>query len=78
LALISAARLLRAGFCDGVICGGAYTLSQLTINVFASLEVLTDGIAKSFSANRNGIKIGVAAAFFVMTRDSDFDGEMQL
>ena len=31
-----------------------------------------------FSANRNGINIGEAAAFFVMTRDADFDGEMQL
>ena len=77
-ALISAARLLRAGLCDAVICGGADTLSPLTINGFASLEVLSDGIAKPFSANRNGINIGEAAAFFVMTRDADFDGEMQL
>lgn len=77
-ALISAARLLRAGLCDAVICGGADTLSPLTINGFASLEVLSDGIAKPFSANRNGINIGEAAAFFVMTLDADFDGEMQL
>ena len=77
-AIISAARLLRAGLCDAVICGGADTLSPLTINGFASLEVLSDGIAKPFSANRNGINIGEAAAFFVMTRDADFDGEMQL
>ena len=62
-ALISAARLLRAGLCDAVICGGADTLSPLTINGFSSLEVLSDGIAKPFSANRNGINIGEAAAF---------------
>ena len=58
-ALISAARLLRAGLCDAVICGGTDTLSPLTINGFASLEVLSDGIAKPFSANRNGINIGL-------------------
>ena len=77
-ALISAARLLRAGLCDAVICGGADTLSPLTINGFASLEVLSDGIAKPFSANRNGINIGEAAAAFVMTRDADFGSTMQL
>ncbi|MDO4879125.1 MAG: beta-ketoacyl-ACP synthase [Neisseria sp.] len=77
-ALISAARLLRAGLCDAVICGGADTLSPLTINGFASLEVLSDGIANPFSANRDGINIGEAAAAFVMTRDADFGGPMRL
>lgn len=71
-ALISAARLLRAGLCDAVVCGGADTLSKLTINGFASLEVLSNGTANPFSANRNGINIGEAAAVFVMTREADF------
>ena len=31
-ALISAARLLRSGLCDAVVCGGVDTLSPLTIN----------------------------------------------
>lgn len=77
-ALISAARLLRANLADAVICGGADTLSPLTINGFASLEVLSDGLANPFSARRNGINIGEAAAAFVMTRDADFGGAMQL
>ena len=77
-ALISAARLLRANLADAVICGGADTLSPLTINGFASLEVLSDGLANPFSAYRNGINIGEAAAAFVMTRDADFGGSMQL
>lgn len=71
-ALISAARLLRAGVCDAVVCGGADTLSPLTINGFASLEVLSGGLANPFSANRDGINIGEAAAVFVMTREADF------
>ena len=77
-ALISAARLLRSGLCDAVVCGGVDTLSPLTINGFASLEVLSDGLANPFSANRDGINIGEAAAAFVMTRDADFGGTMQL
>ena len=77
-ALISAARLLRSGLCDAVVCGGVDTLSPLTINGFASLEVLSDGLANPFSANRDGINIGEGAAVFIMTRDADFSGDMRL
>ncbi|MDO5640522.1 MAG: beta-ketoacyl-ACP synthase [Neisseria sp.] len=77
-ALISAARLLRAGLCDAVVCGGVDTLSPLTINGFASLEVLSDGIANPFSQHRNGINIGEAAAAFVMTREADFGENLPL
>ncbi|MDO5058399.1 MAG: beta-ketoacyl-ACP synthase [Neisseria sp.] len=77
-ALISAARLLNAGLCDAVLCGGADTLSPLTINGFHSLEVLSEGLANPFSANRSGINIGEAAAVFVMTREPLFDGSMVL
>lgn len=71
-ALMSAARLLQAGLCDAVVCGGVDTLSLLTVNGFAALEVLSDGLANPFSVNRNGINIGEAAAVFVMTREADF------
>lgn len=77
-ALISAARLLRAGLCDAVLCGGADTLSPLTINGFHSLEVMSESIANPFSANRNGINIGEAAAAFVMTREPLFEENMLL
>lgn len=77
-ALISAARLLKAGLCDAVVCGGVDTLSPLTINGFAALEVLSDGRANPFSVNRNGINIGEAAAAFVMTREADFGSSLPL
>lgn len=77
-ALISAARLLRAGLCDAVICGGADTLSPLTINGFSSLEVMSGGLANPFSVNRSGINIGEAAAVFLMTRESDFGENLPL
>lgn len=69
-ALISAARLLNSQMCDAVVCGGVDTLSPLTINGFESLEVLSAGLAQPFSAHRDGINIGEAAAVFVMTREA--------
>lgn len=71
-ALISAARLLRMGAADAVICGGVDTLSPLTINGFSALDVLSEDLAKPFSRHRNGINIGEAAAAFVLTLDADF------
>ncbi|GHA96721.1 beta-ketoacyl-ACP synthase [Modicisalibacter luteus] len=68
-ALASARRLLLAGECDAVITGGADTLCRLTINGFASLEAVSDHPCLPFSANRDGINLGEAAALFVMTRD---------
>ncbi|MDK4528993.1 beta-ketoacyl-ACP synthase [Kingella kingae] len=74
-ALMSAARLLQSGVCDAVICGGVDTLSPLTINGFASLEVLSDSLANPFSAHRNGINIGEAVAVFIATREPLDDAE---
>lgn len=77
-ALMSAARLLRLGVCDAVICGGVDMLSSLTINGFHALEVLSDGIANPFSRHRNGINIGEAAAVFVAQRGEPDSGGIAL
>ncbi len=69
-ALISAARLLRLGVCDAVVCGGVDTLSPLTINGFEALEVLSGGLANPFSVHRDGINIGEAAAAFILSREA--------
>lgn len=69
-ALISAARLLRLGLCDAVICGGVDTISTLTVNGFYALEVLSAGHCQPFTQGRDGINIGEAAAVFIMTKDS--------
>ena len=77
-ALISAARLLRSGAADAVICGGVDTLSLLTLHGFAALEVLSSGIARPFSAARDGINMGEAAAVFVATREALHDDALCL
>lgn len=69
-ALISAARLLASGAADAVICGGIDTLSALTIHGFAALEVLSADRACPFTAGRDGINIGEAAAVFVASHEA--------
>ncbi|KAA1157041.1 beta-ketoacyl-ACP synthase [Pseudoalteromonas fuliginea] len=69
-ALISARALLNADLADVVICGGADSLCQLTINGFDSLASLSSGLCQPFSSNRDGINIGEGAALFVMTKNT--------
>ncbi|WP_407294763.1 beta-ketoacyl-[acyl-carrier-protein] synthase family protein [Stutzerimonas zhaodongensis] len=68
-ALLSAKRLLDAGICDAVICGGVDTLCDLTLRGFSSLEATSERTCNPFSVNRDGINIGEAAAIFLMTRE---------
>lgn len=77
-ALMSAARILKAGLADAVICGGVDTLSPLTIRGFNSLSVLSQERTNPLSANRNGINIGEAAAVFVMTKEPMAENDLQL
>lgn len=67
-ALASAARMLQAGFCDAVICGGADSLCDFTVAGFAALESVSPQGCNPMSRNRNGIHIGEAAALFLMSR----------
>lgn len=67
-ALISAARLLRAGLADVVLAGGADALSDLTVQGFTALASVAAGRSNPFSVNRAGINIGEAAALFVVSR----------
>ncbi|MCL2875037.1 MAG: beta-ketoacyl-ACP synthase [Betaproteobacteria bacterium] len=72
-ALISGARLLRAGLADLVVAGGADTLTRFTIAGFSSLEAVSETPCLPFSANRCGINIGEAAALFLMRRQAAGD-----
>ncbi len=69
-ALASAKRLLASGACDAVIAGGADSLCGLTVNGFASLEALSDRPSQPFSAERDGINLGEAAALFLVTAET--------
>ena len=68
-ALMSAARLLRAGLVDAVVAGGADSLCRFTVAGFSALESVSAARCNPFSANRNGINIGEGAALFLMSRE---------
>jgi len=63
----SARRLIRAGLCDAAVVGGADTLCGTTVGGFSALEAVSAGLCNPFSANRDGINIGEAAAVFLLT-----------
>lgn len=66
---ISAKRMLKAGLVDAVIVGGADTICKLTLNGFNGLEALSNSLCQPFSADRNGINIGEAAALMLLSRE---------
>ncbi|MCL7714674.1 beta-ketoacyl-[acyl-carrier-protein] synthase family protein [Stenotrophomonas mori] len=68
-ALMSAARLLRAGIVDAVIAGGADTLCRFTVAGFSALESVSAQRCNPFSRNRGGINIGEGAGLFLVTRE---------
>lgn len=70
-ALLSAASLLQAGLADVVITGGVDSLCRLTLQGFSALEAVSAGWSQPFSANRDGINIGEAAALFVMQKSGN-------
>ena len=69
--LVCAARLLRMGAVDAVICGGVDSLSPFTVSGFDSLALLSDTPSRPFAATRNGINIGEAAALFIASREAE-------
>ncbi|MET1026304.1 MAG: beta-ketoacyl-[acyl-carrier-protein] synthase family protein [Dongiaceae bacterium] len=68
-AFASARRLIKAGLCDAALVGGADTMCRMTANGFSTLEAVSAGLCNPFSANRDGINIGEAAAAFLLTRE---------
>ncbi|HYB99534.1 MAG TPA: beta-ketoacyl-ACP synthase [Candidatus Limnocylindrales bacterium] len=74
-ALASARSLLAMGMADAVVCGAADTLCGVTANGFSSLGVVAPELTNPCSANRRGLTLGEAAAFFLVTRE---EGGVQL
>ncbi|WP_286296238.1 beta-ketoacyl-[acyl-carrier-protein] synthase family protein [Vibrio apostichopi] len=70
---LTAQRLLDSGIADAVLVGGVDTLCKLTLNGFHGLEALSTTHCKPFSASRNGINIGEAAAFMLLSKTKPTD-----
>jgi 3-oxoacyl-[acyl-carrier-protein] synthase-1 len=74
-ALASARSLLAMGVADAVVCGATDTICGLTCNGFSSLGLIGDERTNPCSANRAGITLGEAGAFFLVLRE---EGGVQL
>lgn len=65
----TAAELIQSGMADAAIVGGVDTICGMTINGFHSLSSTSLDTCNPFSANRDGINIGEAAALAVLRKD---------
>mgnify|MGYP000041241025 CR=1 FL=1 len=62
------AQLITAGLCDAVIVGGVDSLCETSIRGFNALQLLSPGPCRPNDRNRNGISIGEAGGFALLTR----------
>jgi len=67
-AFATAARQIRAGFIDAAVVGGVDTLCLTTLYGFNSLQLLSRQPCRPYDAQRDGISLGEAAAFFLLER----------
>jgi len=75
----SAARWLRQGLVDAVLVGGVDSLCWSTLYGFNSLELISAEPCRPFDQRRNGINIGEAAGFAILTRkDLADEGQHEL
>jgi 3-oxoacyl-[acyl-carrier-protein] synthase-1 len=64
-----AERWIRAGLIDAAVVGGADSLCLSTLHGFHGLQLLSERICRPFDERRDGISIGEAAGFALLTRD---------
>ncbi|MGI9309434.1 MAG: beta-ketoacyl synthase N-terminal-like domain-containing protein, partial [Gammaproteobacteria bacterium] len=65
----SAARWIECGIADTVIVGGVDSLCLSVIHGFNSLQLIDTDICKPFDQNREGINLGEAAGFAIVSKD---------
>ena len=64
----NAQRMIDAGLIDAAVVGGVDSLCLTTLYGFHSLQLLSAQPCSPYGAGRNGISIGEAAAFALLTR----------
>lgn len=71
VALIYASRMIRTGKFDSVVVTGADTFTRFVHSGFQSFQALSPGTCRPFSANRDGINLGEAAATMILAGQAD-------
>ncbi|MDR0502306.1 MAG: 3-oxoacyl-ACP synthase [Treponema sp.] len=75
-AIMRGAELIKSGYCDAVIAGGADIVSQTVFTGFHALEAVSNSLTNPFSKNRKGINLGEGAAFFLLSSEKISDVEL--
>ncbi|XKY37898.1 beta-ketoacyl-[acyl-carrier-protein] synthase family protein [Enterovibrio sp. 27052020O] len=75
---LTAKRLLKAGLADAVIVGGADSLCALTVNGFDGLDSVSKSLCRPFGEGRDGINIGEAAAFMLLSLTPPSESDIQI
>lgn len=65
-----AQRWIASGIVDAVLVGGVDSLCLSTLYGFNSLQLLSNEMCRPFDETRNGISIGEAAGFVLLTKDA--------
>jgi 3-oxoacyl-[acyl-carrier-protein] synthase-1 len=63
---MTAANLIRAGYLDRVVAGGADSVTRFTLNGFNTLMILDKNGCRPFDNDRAGLTLGEGAAFLVL------------
>jgi 3-oxoacyl-[acyl-carrier-protein] synthase-1 len=63
----SAARAIQAGFCDAAVVGGVDSLCLTTLYGFNALQLVSTDICRPADVTRNGLSIGEAGGFALLT-----------
>ncbi len=65
-AIFFAARLIRHGFLDAVVAGGADSLTRFTLNGFNTLMILDREYCTPFDEDRRGLNLGEGAGYLLL------------
>ena len=61
--------MIRQGYLDAVIAGGADALTRFTLNGFNTLMILDNEWCKPFDENRHGLNLGEGAGYIVLVSE---------
>lgn len=71
-AIITGARMIRAGLYDNVVINGTDIVSEFVVSGFTAFKSLSQGPCKPFDKNRDGLSLGEGSGTIILTAGPDF------